>query len=141
MTMTNTYLVHAWCDRPFIAYLYPVEAASPAEAIAIARRQRKALKDAAEECNGKYPWDEFAAYDESGNELLHVLDKEARLQNAAPVMLEALTYVAQVLADFKPDALRQLGLDIVMEQAEKALTLVSNTTTKTSAVAVEHGRV
>lgn len=122
--MTNNYLIHAWCDRPFITQLYPIVADTPAEAIAIARRQRKALEDAAEECNGQYPWDEFAAYDEDGNELLHVLDKDARLHSAAPALLEALTYVAQMLADFKPDYLREIGLDTALEQAEAALAMV-----------------
>ena len=88
--MTKTYLIHAWCVRPFIAYLNPVEAATPEEAIAIARLQPEKLLDAAEECNGQYPWDEFAAYDDHGNELLHVLDAEARLREAAPTLLAAL---------------------------------------------------
>ena len=60
----------------------PLEAATPEEAIAIARGHPKRLIDAAEECNGQYPWDEFAAYDEDGNELLHVLDDSARLRDA-----------------------------------------------------------
>ena len=88
--MTKTYLIHAWCLRPFIAYIDPVEAATPEEAIAIARRQPEKLLDAAEECNGDYPWDEFAAYDESGQEVLRVLDPEARLREAAPALAEAL---------------------------------------------------
>ena len=102
--MTTTYLIHAWCMRPFIAYLDPVEAATPEEAIAIARGHPKRLIDTAEECNGQYPWDEFAAYGENGNELLHVLDDAARLRDAAPRMWETLLYVAQMLADFKPVA-------------------------------------
>jgi hypothetical protein len=86
----KTYLIHARCLRPFIAYLDPVEADTPEEAIAIARRRPEKLIDTAEECNGQYPWDEFAVNDESGNELLHVLDPEARLREAAPLLLEAL---------------------------------------------------
>jgi hypothetical protein len=88
--MTNTYLIHAWCVRPFIAYLDEVEAATPEEAIAIARRRPETLLDNAEESNGQYPWDEFAAYDEQGNEVLVVLDHEARLRKAAPELLQAL---------------------------------------------------
>jgi hypothetical protein len=88
--MTNRYLIHAWCVRPFIAYLDPVEAATPEEAIALARRQPATLLDAAEECNPAYLWDEFAAHDESGREVLHVLDAEARLRQAAPALLAAL---------------------------------------------------
>src|SRR5690348_7200412 len=34
LPMANTYLIHAWCDRPFITYLDEVEAATPKEAIA-----------------------------------------------------------------------------------------------------------
>ncbi|MGE3999016.1 MAG: hypothetical protein AB7I48_02275 [Planctomycetaceae bacterium] len=96
--MTNTYLIRAWCDRRFITQLYPVEAETPEAAIAIARRQPTKLLDAAEECNGNYAWDEFAACDEDGNALLHVLDEEARLQVAARELLEALEYAYEVLA-------------------------------------------
>jgi hypothetical protein len=88
--MTNNYLIHAWCARPFIAYLDEVEADTPEEAIAVARQRHDELIDTAEECNGQYPWDEFAVYDESGNELLHLLDEPARLRDAAPELLEAL---------------------------------------------------
>jgi hypothetical protein len=125
--MTNNYLIHAWCVRPFISYLDPVEAATPEDAISIARRQQAKLLDAAEECNGHYPWDEFEVYDERGNKLLHVLDNDARLRDAAPKLRDALLYVAQELAAFKPDFLRNLGLDVALEQVEKALALVDNT--------------
>lgn len=119
--MTNTYLIHAWCDCPFITYLYPVEAASPAEAIAIARRQRKALKDAAEQCNDKYLWDEFAAYDEEGNELLHVLDKDARLQIAAPALLDALIDLAEQADEDCPAEYRSRHLSNALEQANAVI--------------------
>ena len=95
--MTNTYLIHAWCDRPFITRLFPVEAETPEAAIAVARRQQKQLLDAAEDCNRNYPWDEFAAYDEDGNELLYVLDDEARLRKAAPDLLTAQEYAIEYL--------------------------------------------
>ncbi len=102
--MTNTYLIHAWCIRPFIAYLDSVQAATPEEAIAIARQQPQMLLDAAEECNGQYPWDEFAAYDQDGNELLHILDPEAQLRNAA-ALLPALQFALKELATAAEDLL------------------------------------
>lgn len=135
--MTKTYLINAWCVRPFIAYLDEVEAATPEETIAIARRQPAKLLDAAEECGGEYPWDEFAVCDESGEELLRVLDPEARLRVAAPVMREALLYVAQVLADFRPDSLRQLGLDVALEEVEKALAIADNASPPAADATVE----
>ena len=138
--MTKTYQIHAWCVRPFITYLDPVEADTPEEAIAIARTQQEQLLDAAEECNyhvSEYPWDEFAAYDDNGNQLLRVLDESARLHEAAPVMRDTLLYVGQELAAFKPDYLRQIGLDVVLEQVEKALAITDNTATEISSPAAE----
>lgn len=88
--MTNTYMINAWCQRPFIATI-DIRADTPEEAIAIVRRQLGTLRDTAEECNGEYPWNEFAAYDDNGKELLHVLDEKDCLEDAAPEMLEALT--------------------------------------------------
>ena len=123
--MSNTYLIHASCVRPFIAG-FEVQAHTPQKAITAARRRQDQLLGTAEECNGKYLWDEFAAYDESGNELLHVLDDNARLRMAGPTMRETLLYVAQVLADFKPDCLRQFGLDAALEQVEAALAMADN---------------
>jgi hypothetical protein len=127
--MTNTYLIHAWCSRRFITYLDPVEADTPEGAIAIARTQQDQLLDAAEECDyhvSAYPWDEFAAYDEHGKELLRVLDEEARLRNAAPVLRDTLLYVAGELGAFKSDYLRQIGLDVALEQIEKALAIADS---------------
>lgn len=95
--MTKTYLIHAWCIRPFITLLDPVEAATPEEAISIARQKPAKLLDAAEECNAQYPWDEFAAFDSAGNELLHVLDEESRLREAAPDLRAALEYALEYL--------------------------------------------
>ena len=96
--MTTTYMIHAWCMRPFIATI-DIEADTPDEAIRKARTERQWLFDTADECNGKYPWDEFAAYDDNGNELLHVLDESACLRNAAPALLKALTACANYMAD------------------------------------------
>jgi hypothetical protein len=136
--MTKTYLIQAWCERPFITYLDPVEANSPEEAIAIARTQSKQLLDNAEECNAEYAWDEFAAHDEHGNELLHVLDEKARLHDAAPAMRDTLLYVAQELSAFKPDYLRQIGLNVVLEQVEKTLAIADNAATEASTPAPEN---
>jgi hypothetical protein len=130
-------MIHAWCVRPFITCLDSVEAATPEEAIAIARQHPDKLLDAAEECNGQYPWDEFVAYDERGRELRRVFDLEARVREAAPVMRETLGYVAQVLADFKPDCLRQLGLDAALEQVGKALASADNTIAEAAAATAE----
>jgi hypothetical protein len=133
--MTMTYLIQAWCVRPFISYLDPVEAATPEDAIAIACTRQDELLDNAEECNSQYPWDEFTVHDEHGNELLRVLDTEARLRDAAPVMRDTLLYVAQELAGFKPDYLRQIGLDVALEQVEKALAITDGTPAPASAAA------
>lgn len=140
--MTNSYLIHAWCIRRFITYLDPVEADTPEGAIAIARTHQDQLLDAAEECDyhvSAYPWDEFAAYDEHGKELLRVLDGEARLRNAAPVLRDTLLYVAGQLGAFKPDYLRQIGLDVALEQVEEALDLIDNPAGLAS-VAAEDGQ-
>jgi len=96
--MTTTYMIHAWCMRPFIAG-FDVEAETPRDAIAIARLRWEQLLDTAEECASRYPWNEFAAYDEDGNELLRILDDEAQLRNAAPALLTALTACANYMAD------------------------------------------
>jgi len=75
--MTTTFTIHAWCGRPFITCLDEVKAGTPHDAIALARRQPEKLLNAAEECNGLYLWDEFAACDDDGKELLRALDAEA----------------------------------------------------------------
>ncbi len=95
--MTKTYLIHAWCVRPFIACLDEVEADTPEQAIAIARNWPDQLIDSAEECSGEYPWDEFAAFDESGTELLHVQDAAIPLREVAPELLATLDYVRATL--------------------------------------------
>ena len=96
--MTKTYLIHAWCVRPFITCI-DVEAETPRQAIAIARGQQHKLLDAAEECTHAYPWDEFSVYDESGNELFHDLDDEPRLRSAAPLLRDALALLATAAED------------------------------------------
>jgi len=99
--MTNTYLINAWCIRPFNAEL-EVEADTPEQAITIARTRRDQLIDSAEDCEFDYFWDEFAAYDERGKELLHVLDEKARVWEAATVqavLLDMLRYGVLTLSD------------------------------------------
>jgi hypothetical protein len=95
--MTNTYMIQAWCVRPFIAYLDPIEAGTPEEAIAIARSQPANLLNTAEDCNDEYLWEEFAVFDEGGNELLRVLDEPALLRNATPDLFDALKYALEFL--------------------------------------------
>jgi hypothetical protein len=99
--MTTTYLLHAWCRRPFLAGL-DVEADTPEEAIATARKQQDQLLDAAEECNGDYPWDEFAASDASGTELLRVRDDETRqrqARQAQAILLDLLRHGVLTMSD------------------------------------------
>jgi len=61
----------------------------------------------------------------------------ARLRDAAPAMRDAMLYAAQELAGFKPDCLRQLSLNVLLEQVEKALAIADNTATGASALAAE----
>jgi hypothetical protein len=61
----------------------------------------------------------------------------ARLRDAAPQLRDTLLYVAQELAGFKPDCLRQLGLSVLLEQVEKALAIADNTAAEASAPAAE----
>lgn len=96
--MTNTYHVQARCLRPFVSWI-DVEADTPEEAIAKARREDAELIAAAED-GEDWPWDEFAAYDPSGKETLRVLDAQARLREAAPLLRQTLIDVAQTLAGF-----------------------------------------
>ena len=99
--MTQSYLIHASCDRPFISWT-EMQAATPEEAVAKARLKDSDLLDAAEECNGGYPWDQFTVYDENGKELLRVLDGEARTREAAPaqaMLLDMLRYGILTLSD------------------------------------------
>ena len=95
--MMTSYLIHAWCIRPFIAVL-DIHADTPEDAITMARHQGHKLIETAEECDSRhYPWDEFAAFDSAGNELLHVLDEESRLREAAPDLRAALEYALEYL--------------------------------------------
>jgi hypothetical protein len=116
------YFVTAWCDRPFYAQC-EVHSATPQEALA---KARELIHDApAEECDQGYFWDEWRVdTDDADGVLLH-LDEPARNRNAATQMHETLEYVALMLADFKPDFLRQIGLNIALEKVEAILLGVS----------------
>jgi hypothetical protein len=96
--MTKTYLIHAWCLRPFITCI-DVEAETPEQAITKARKEHDKLLDAAEECTLGYPWDEFAAYDESGNEMLYESAEDPDIREAAPSLKEVLARLATAAED------------------------------------------
>jgi hypothetical protein len=96
--MTKTYMIHAWCLRPFITTI-DVEADTPEQAIARARQRHGELLDAAEECSSGYPWDEFAVYDDAGDELRYELDEPGCLRLAAPQLREALAWLATAAED------------------------------------------
>lgn len=108
--MTKTYMINAWCQRPFIATI-DIKADTPQQAIAIVRRQLGTLLGTAEEYNRGYKWDEFAAYDDNGNELLRVLDDQARLRKAAPLLLEALKDLLGDLPSVQEGICRHCGRD------------------------------
>jgi hypothetical protein len=93
--LTKTYTIHAWCDRPFFASI-DIEANTPEEAITKARNDHLPLIEA-EECSEQYQWEEFAAYDEHGRQLLRVLDPPIRLREAAPELLDALQCIKTAL--------------------------------------------
>ena len=106
--MTKTYLIHAWCSRPFISWL-EIEAGTPEEAVAKARRQDAELLEAAEECNSGYPWDTFTVFDDNGAALLHALDAEARLREAAPALLSALKDLLGILPSVQRGVCQHCG--------------------------------
>lgn len=89
--MTTTYHILARCLRPFLAWI-DIEADTPQEAIAKVDRQDPGLIASAQDSES-WPWDEFTAYNRDGKELLHALDPDARLREAAPALLEALQAV------------------------------------------------
>lgn len=45
---------------------------------------------------------------------------------AAPRLYETLSYVADLLSSFKPDFLRQIGLDAALEECLEVLTLIED---------------
>src|SRR5437868_4942870 len=104
--MTKPYIVQACCLRPFITALR-VNADSPREAVHKARRNPQALRSSAEEQHDLYAWDEFAVFDESGEQILHVLDHEARIRQAAPLLLDALQEALAEIAYWHEDMLSE----------------------------------
>ncbi len=58
--------------------------------------------------------------DETGSDSLEA-EANVILIAAAPRMHETLTYVAELLSSFKPDYLRQIGLDAALEESLDAL--------------------
>ena len=92
------YDVQAWCDRRFITVI-DLDADTPSQALERARAQAKRLLDAAEECDGNYPWDECAVYDDSGNKLDRVMDKPARLRVHAEDLLKAIAKLLDAAGD------------------------------------------
>ncbi len=92
--MPKPYLTIAWCSRRFITAL-DIDAETPQQAVAIARKQHDQLLDAAVECNPDYPWDQFVVYDEHCTEVLRVRDDEARIKDAAPALLTACQMVVE----------------------------------------------
>ena len=79
----------------------------------------------AEECGNGFHWDEFAAYDGSGSELLRILDPEARVRASATKLLAALQAILPY-AEAEAEALQDLrhGDEIAGEQADKASSVV-----------------
>ncbi len=118
--MTKTYMINAWCLRPFITGI-DVEAETPEQAIAIARSEQDKLLGGAEECTPAYAWDEFAVYDESGCELLHELDQEPRLRRAAPNLLEALKNLAEQADEDCPAGYRTRHFTDALGQAHAVI--------------------
>ncbi len=87
---TTTYLVTAWCDRPFFARC-EVDAESPHEALA---KARQAVADApVEECDEGYYWDEWRVDTPEEDGVLRHLDAPARLRDAAASLLAACRMV------------------------------------------------
>lgn len=105
---TNTYLIRAYCIRPFTSWI-EIKAGTPEEAVTKAKLQDAELFDAAEDCNGGYPWSEFTVYDKNGKQLLHVLDDDARLREAAPALLKALKDLLGDLPSVQEGVCRHCG--------------------------------
>jgi hypothetical protein len=117
--MTTTYHILARCLRPFLAWI-DIEADTPEDAIAQVDRQDSDLIATAQDSES-WPWDDFTACDRHGKELLHVLDSDARLREAAPALLEALIAVlpyaqaeAEGLEGFRRDD------EVVSQEADRA---------------------
>jgi hypothetical protein len=86
--MTKTYQIHARCVRSFTAWI-ETEAETADEALTKARLEHADMVAAAWDCEER-PWDDFTVYGDDGAELLHLLEGEARIREAAPELLAAL---------------------------------------------------
>jgi hypothetical protein len=86
----TSYVVTAWCDRPFFAQCR-VEAATAEEALTLARLA--VLSVPAKECDDGYFWDEWRVDTEQIDAVLVHLDHSARLRAAALPLLDACRLV------------------------------------------------
>jgi len=115
-----------------------IEAATPEDAARIAAERPTGETGVIDDCNGE---NLAALVDIDGDENYaqsRLIDFEPeRLRKAAPAMRDTLLYVAGELGAFKPDYLRQIGLDVALEKVEKALAIADNTATEASAPAAE----
>jgi hypothetical protein len=120
----NLYNVHLY--RTVRLLFKAIEADTPKAAAAIARI---GLTGNADEIDDGYADDVFAQIDVAGDnppKCTVTIDFEPeRLRKAAAQMQETLEYVALMLADFKPDFLRQIGLNVALEKVEAVLHVVA----------------
>jgi hypothetical protein len=108
------YEIITWCDRTFFTR-FKVEAESPEQALELGKTQ--AEHESAEECDDGYYWDTFEVCDADDNTVLNYRDEQARLQEAAPKLLEALeaghskcwVHNAAITQDI--EALRRIALE------------------------------
>lgn len=121
----KTYMIHAWCLRPFITSI-DIEANSPEEAIAKARLEQAKLLDAAEECNHAYPWDEFAVYADDGSEIMHRVDKPAPNPGQTDELVRTLDYVRATLKLRHIDEASDDEVDEALEIADEIIVMVRN---------------
>jgi hypothetical protein len=116
----TTYNVHIY--REMRLTFQGIEAETPNVAASIARDKPTSDADDINDCEGIT----LAAHvDEVGDteyERSKTIDFEnEQLRNAAPELLEALEYTDSQLSDFKADALKNLGLDVALNQIRTAI--------------------
>jgi hypothetical protein len=121
----KTYLIHAWCLRPFITTI-DIDADTPAEAIAKARLATSELVDAAEECNRAYPWDEFAVYADDGSEILHCVEKPTPNSSQSDELIRTLDYVRATLKLRHIEEASDEEVDEALKIADKIIAMVRN---------------
>lgn len=83
----QNFIVTAQCNREYYSE-FDVEAASPEEALAIARE--RVSEQPAFERDSSFKWDAFYIGDEHGNDLLRRVDPALRLGEAATRLVEAI---------------------------------------------------